>query len=128
MKVLIDTNIFLWLTTGQTNQLSAKALRTVRNPAIGLVVSIASIWEVALKLPGGKLKVKLDQSSLEHHMELLDATLLPIKPGHIFETLSLPRIHHDPYDRMLIAQAIVEELDFVTPDVAIHKYPVRIIW
>ena len=128
MRVLLDTNVFLWLISGQSKQLSSKALRVVEKPEVERFVSMASVWEVALKMPGGKLKISLDAVSLQRHLQSLNATLLPIESAHIFETLSLPRIHHDPYDRMLIAQAIVEGLDFVTPDEAIHKYPVRIIW
>ena len=128
MRVLLDTNVFLWLISGQTKQLTSKALRVVEKPEVERFVSMASVWEVALKMPSGKLKISLDAVSLQRHLQSLNATLLSIEPAHIFETLSLPRIHHDPYDRMLIAQAIAEGLDFVTPDEAIHKYPVRIIW
>ena len=128
MQVLIDTNIFLWLIAGDTRRLTPKAMRLVSKPESELYVSMASIWEIALKIRAGKLKLPLGSAFLSHHLGELGAALLPIKTEHVLELLSLPRIHNDPYDGLIVAQAAVEGMALVSSDEQIHKYPVKIVW
>ena len=128
MQVLIDTSVFIWLIAGETRRLTIKAKRIVTNADADLFVSVASIWEIALKVRAGKLKLPLGNNYLNHHLRELDASLLPIKQEHIIEVLSLPRIHFDPFDALIVAQASVEQMNLVTSDDQMRKYPVKIVW
>ena len=121
MHLLLDTQIMLWwlvddprLRADTRDLLSTKAC----------VVSVASIWEVAIKHCLGKLPV-----SAEHFREQslgAGASILPILEGHVIETGQLPQVHGDPFDRLLIAQARVEGLLAVSSDTHWHRYDVSL--
>ena len=86
------------------------------------VLSVVSHWEVLLKSMKGNLKVGDPRSWWQDALEQLAATPLPLRPTHVAEVYSLPPIHKDPFDRILIAQAIVEDLELVTTDGEISRY------
>jgi len=129
MTVLLDTNVFLWSIMGQQSKLSVTALRTVEDTRVKLWLSSISLWEIAIKVGLGKLDLPKSPAFFQAQMSKFDIErVLPVEAAHVFADFGLPRHHRDPFDRMLIAQAQVEGLPFVTGDKQIHKYPIQILW
>lgn len=129
MTVLIDTNVFLWCINGQQSRLSNAALRIVEDTTVKLWISSVSLWEIAIKVGSGKLDLPKSADFFKTQMVKFDIEkVLPVEAAHVFADFGLPRYHRDPFDRMLIAQAMVEGLPFVTCDKQIQKYPVQILW
>jgi len=119
MNVLLDTHICLWSVLDDPN-LSAQARRLIEK-ATTVFVSTASLWEVAIKHALGKLPVSPEEMRV--HVRRSGAEFLPVLPEHCLALAGLPSLHSDPFDRMLIAQAIVEPLHLVTHDEAMRGYP-----
>jgi PIN domain nuclease of toxin-antitoxin system len=129
MTVLIDTNVFLWSITGQKSKLSETALRMIEDTRVSLWLSSVSLWEIALKVGKGKLDLPNNADFFRTQIaKFYIQRVLPVEEAHVLADFGLPRHHRDPFDRMLIAQAQVEGLPFVTSDEQIHKYPIQIIW
>jgi PIN domain nuclease of toxin-antitoxin system len=129
MTVLLDTNVFLWSITGQQSKISRKAFEVLEDPYNNRWLSSVSLWEIAIKVGSGKLDLPGHGDFLKAHMALLRiGRVLPVEEAHVLADFGLPRYHRDPFDRMLIAQAMVEGLPFVTCDKQIQKYPVQILW
>jgi len=129
MTVLLDTNVFLWSITGQLSKLSKTAFQTLEDPYNNRCLSTVSLWEIAIKVGTGKLDLPGRADFLRAQMALLRiGRILPVEEAHVFADFELPRHHRDPFDRMLIAQALVEGLPFVTCDKQIRKYPIEILW
>src|SRR6266581_30849 len=122
MNLLLDTAAFLWLCSGG-QQLSATAAAALVDPANTPGVSAVTAWEIALKHAKGKLKLPTPPAAwfpamIRHHR--LD--LLPIDAATAIASTSLPPIHADPFDRLLIATAIEMQIRLVTPDRVMHTY------
>lgn len=129
MTALIDTSVFLWCITGQQSKLSAKALRIVADMDVDLWLSSVSLWEIAIKVNAGKLELPKDANFFRTQMAKFHIEkVLPVDAAHALAHFGLPLHHRDPFDRMLIAQAQVEGLPFVTSDKQIQKYPIQILW
>ena len=129
MTVLLDTNVFLWSITGQHSKLSRRAFQTLEDPFNNRWLSAVSLWEIAIKVGTGKLDLPGNANFLKSHMALLRISrVLPVEESHSLAVFGLPPHHRDPFDRMLIAQAQVEGLPFVTSDKQIHKYPIQVLW
>jgi PIN domain nuclease of toxin-antitoxin system len=128
MRLLLDTCAFLWLTQ-EPDRLSKVARAAVDDESNQLLFSHASIWELYLKQQAGKMKLptKPDRWIREQLAEWV-TTDLPIDLASLSETLRLPNLHRDPFDRLLVAQAIVHELTLLTPDPWIQKYRVNWHW
>ena len=122
---LLDTSTLLWA-LGSPERLSARGRRLV--DAGENVVSVASYWEVVIKTHKGLLTISDLSTWWRRATELVSARVLPIRASHVTALAALPMLHQDPFDRILIAQAVAEGLDFVTNDDAIGAYPVRTIW
>ncbi len=118
MRLLLDTHVFLWAVIGSTS-LKMQARRTIEN-AEAVFVSAASIWEVAIKARLGKIKA--DPDALVAAIEESGFVDLPVSSTHAAGVARLPPLHNDPFDRLLIAQAIAEPLRFLTADVALKPY------
>lgn len=118
MHLLLDTHVLIWWFSGDPH-LSKKAISLITD-AEAVYVSSASIWEATIKKRLGKLEV--DLSLITTSLEKEGFIELPIRIPHTLQTLALPEIHRDPFDRILIAQAISEPLRFVTADSALQKY------
>jgi PIN domain nuclease of toxin-antitoxin system len=118
MRLLIDTHIFLWAMSGDT-KLTAQA-RIVMTRAEVVFVSAASIWEIAIKASLGKLDA--DVHKLAAQLTYAGFRELPITPAHATAVYDLPHHHGDPFDRMLVAQAMTEPLHLLTADENIWKY------
>jgi PIN domain nuclease of toxin-antitoxin system len=129
VTVLLDTNVFIWSITGQQSKLSRTAFQLIEDPYNHRWLSSASLWEIAIKVGSGKLALPKRADFLKTHMEQLRIDrVLPIEAEHALADFGLPRHHRDPFDRILIAQAFVEGIPFITSDKQILKYPIKILW
>lgn len=127
MKLLLDTCAFLWLAGGRS--LSSDATAAVRNPANDVLLSSVSTWEIATKHRAGRLPLPEPPDRLiPIECRLRGVTPLPFDEESALQVLRLPALHSDPFDRMLICQAIAGGLAIVTPDPLITQYPVRVVW
>jgi PIN domain nuclease of toxin-antitoxin system len=122
---LLDTSTLLWA-LGSPERLSPRARHLV--DAGENVVSVASYWEVVVKTQKGLLSIADLPTWWRRATELMATRILPIRASHVTALATLPMLHKDPFDRILIAQAVAEGLDFVTNDEPITSYPVRTIW
>jgi PIN domain nuclease of toxin-antitoxin system len=127
MRALLDTHTFLWAITGD-KRLSRRAQEVFAGPS-DLLFSVASVWEILIKVQIGKLDLpvptgryilkKLAENKIE---------TLPISLDHVLKIEALPMHHRDPFDRMVIAQSLTEDLPLVTADPHFEKYQVHSIW
>lgn len=122
MKLLLDTHLLLWA-AGVPNRLSAAALKLIDNPANELLFSAASIWEVAIKRGLGRTDFQADPRLLRRGLLDNGYSQLPILSEHVVAIESLPPIHKDPFDRLLVAQATVEGITLLTADAVVAQYP-----
>lgn len=122
MKVLLDTHILLWA-AGEPGRLSKSALKILSNPDIDLLFSPASLWEVAIKRGLGREDFQVDPRLLRRGLLDNGYAELPITSEHAVAIDGLPAIHKDPFDRMLIAQAISAGVELLTVDEMVGRYP-----
>ena len=128
MSCLLDTSTFIWWLINQS-ALSARALETMLDSRNSLLLSAASVWEIAIKVRLGKLTIKEDLADIiESQVRVNGLSLLPITVTHTLGTLSLPMHHRDPFDRLLIAQAQAEGLSLITSNAKFGKYDIVIVW
>ncbi|EKD74717.1 MAG: PilT protein [uncultured bacterium] len=118
MRLLLDTHIFLWCVNNDRNL--SKSSRTKITNATEVYISSATIWEAAIKIKLGKLHANID--NLVQAVEDSGFLTLPISTKHAAYVYQLPYLHSDPFDRMLISQALCEPLRFLTADKALKKY------
>lgn len=123
MRLLLDTNAFLWA-LDDTSRLTAATRDLLADEQNELFVSMASLWEIGIKVGLGKLTPQLDW---EAYLPRMGASLLPIGMEHAREVSRLPQLHRDPFDRMLVAQARVENLILVTADRHLAEYDVTVL-
>lgn len=122
MILLIDTHLLLWA-AGQPQKLSRKARRLLEDPGSQLWFSAASLWEVAIKHGLGREDFRIEPQRLRRALIDNGWRELAISSEHAIATLSLPPIHKDPFDRMLVAQAHVEGVILATSDEIVARYP-----
>lgn len=122
MKVLLDTHLLLWA-AGEPRRLSKQARALIDNPDNELLFSAASLWEVAIKRGLGREDFKVDARLLRRGLLDNGYRELPIISDHVVATESLPLIHRDPFDRILVAQATVEGIMLLTIDSLVSQYP-----
>ena len=122
MKLLLDTHLLLWA-AGQPGRLSAKARRLLNHPDNELLFSAASLWEVTIKRALGRGDFQVDARLLRRGLLDNGYNELPIMSVHVVATESLPPIHKDPFDRILVAQATVEGITLLTTDSVVARYP-----
>ncbi|MBR5940546.1 MAG: type II toxin-antitoxin system VapC family toxin [Neisseriaceae bacterium] len=121
MKYLLDTHIALWLLT-DNKQLTQKARQIILSPNHRIYASVATLWEVAIKHKKYPDDMPLTSRTMAQLLRQSNVLLLPIKLEHITATETLPDIHKDPFDRLLIAQAVSEPMRFLTHDEKLVKY------
>ena len=127
MRLLLDTCTFLWLIGG--GALPPAAAAAIRTPSNEVLLSAISVFEIALKYRRGKLQLPESPERLIPARRLTRGiVLLDFDEESALQSLKLPLLHRDPFDRMLISQAIAHGLAIVTPDAEITQYPVRVIW
>ena len=128
MRLLLDTHAFLWFIMGSAN-LSASARVLIENPANERLLSVASLWEIAIKTSLGKLTLSAPFDELiPAQLKLNGIDLLNIKVDHLSRLTTLPFHHRDPFDRLVIAQALVEMLTVISLDGAFDTYSVTRHW
>lgn len=127
MRILLDTHTFLWFYSGD-ERLSPIAKALVVDSANACFLSIASVWEIGIKTSIGKLELRVDFAELARFMAANSIRLLPVTIEHIQQLQQLPFHYRDPFDRLLIAQAITEQLTIVGKDAVFNQYPARVIW
>jgi PIN domain nuclease of toxin-antitoxin system len=127
MKALLDSHAFLWALSGDT-RMSTRAREIFEGPS-SLSLSIVSIWEILIKVQLGKLGLPRSAASyIFSELVKNKIATLPIRLDHLIAYENLPLHHRDPFDRMLIAQGIKEELPIITADRNFQNYSVRTIW
>ena len=129
MRVLLDTNVFLWCLAGEKQRLSARAAAVLESESTALLLSAASLWEIALKLRAGKLELPERWQFFYEHMSALGIqAVLPVESRHVFGLFTLPDHHRDPFDRLLVAQCQAERLPLVASDRILSRYDIQILW
>lgn len=128
MRVLVDTATFLWLVIGSP-RLSPRAVDVLQSPANDLFLSAASAWEIALKYATGRLPLPMPPERLvPAQRDAHGIESLPVDEESTLHLARLPRLHGDPFDRLLVSQAIVHGLIILTPDPLLSHYPARTLW
>jgi PIN domain nuclease of toxin-antitoxin system len=128
VKLLLDTHTFIWWDSEPT-KLSAVALALCSDPANELIVSVASLWEIQIKRQLGKLDLRLPLADIvSDQQETNGITVLPIVQAHVLALETLPAHHRDPFDRLLVAQALTEGVVLVSVDPVLRSYPADVRW
>jgi PIN domain nuclease of toxin-antitoxin system len=122
MKFLLDTHLVLWIPVSDA-RLSRAARLVLGNPDNRILFSVVSLWEIAIKCGLGKLDRRIDPRSIRRQSLEAGFEELPVLGQHAISVDVLPQIHKDPFDRLLIAQAIVEGITLLTADSNIARYP-----
>lgn len=133
MRLLLDTHSFLWFASGN-DRLSPKAKEAVADAGNAAYLSTASLWEMAIKINIGKLKlpqplgVLIPEQVSENEFEVLYSEVTHSEVTHSETYTDLPLHHRDPFDRMMIAQAKVEDLLVVSKDEVFEHYDIELLW
>ncbi|MFN0052691.1 MAG: type II toxin-antitoxin system VapC family toxin [Planctomycetales bacterium] len=128
MRALLDTHAFLWFILDDS-QLSQVAQAQINDPIQEILVSPASYWEIAIKINLGKYALPQPyQTFMETHIAINDFTILPILPKHTALLTTLRLHHRDPFDRLLVAQALTESIPIISADTQFDPYGVQRIW
>ena len=128
MRLLLDTCTFLWIVSG-SSQISKRVAQEFSNPDNEVFLSVVSAWEIGVKYSLGALR--LPKPPLEYVVSQREAHAIAALPLNETEALYLPKIpkhHRDPFDRMLVCQAVAGGLTILTPDPLISQYPIRTLW
>jgi PIN domain nuclease of toxin-antitoxin system len=127
MNLLLDTHVLIWYIAGNSSLKPATIdlLETTEND---LSISVASLWEIAIKVGKGKLDLGIEFHELEGILDRLNIQILPILFGDLNVQRTLPFHHTDPFDRLIISQAINQNLVLMSADSAFSNYPVQNIW
>ncbi len=127
MRLLLDACTFLWIVSGE--RIPDAAAAAYRDPSNEVYLSAASVWEITIKYQAGRLPLPEPPHTLipaERRMRGIAS--LPVDEDAVYQLPKLPQLHRDPFDRILVCQAIAGSLAIVTPDPLIHQYPVRVLW
>lgn len=128
MKLLLDTHAFIWWDS-EPAKLSASALSACQDQANTLILSVVSVWEIQIKSQLGKLKLNMPLSEIiQSQRQMNNVQILTVELDHVLELQNLPYHHKDPFDRLLIAQANVEDVLLVSGDSVFSEYPINLIW
>lgn len=127
MKLLLDTHAFIWMDR-QPERLPPKVFEACSSGDNELFLSLASIWEMQIKLGLGKLQLGRPLRQIVEDQYANGVAILPVKLSHLWTLADVPPVHSDPFDRMLVAQAMDEKLLFVSGDSVMTSYPVKRFW
>ena len=127
MKCLLDTHAYLWW-LGDPGKVGSDARHLIMDAKNTIYVSVASFWEMGIKSSLGKLALSNTLTSLADSLADAGLTLLPVSPAHCAAVRNLPFHHRDPFDRMLISQAIQENMVMLSRDANFPLYPVALRW
>lgn len=124
-RLLVDTNVALWLLLGDRERVSGEAVEALEDERNELALSAASVWEIAIKRSLGKLTIEDGWAAA---LRRLDFHPLPVTALHAEAVERLPWHHRDPFDRLLVAQALVERLTLVSADPRLAAYGAEVLW
>ena len=128
MRLLLDTCTFLWIVSG-SSELSKRAAQWFSDPANELFLSVVSAWEIAVKYSLGNLQLPAPPMDfVVSQREAHAIATLPLTEEEALYLPKIPKLHRDPFDRMLICQAVAGGLTILTPDPLISQYPIRTLW
>ncbi|MCB9263104.1 MAG: type II toxin-antitoxin system VapC family toxin [Flavobacteriales bacterium] len=127
MNYLLDTHALIWFLNGD-NQLPTKSKNIIKKLDNKCYVSIASIWEIAIKISLNKLYLNGGFGEIAKIITKYDFELLPITIEHIAGIIDLDFYHRDPFDRIIVAQGIIENIPIITKDENFEKYDVEVVW
>ena len=127
MKIILDTHTFIWFINGD-KKLSARAKKEILRPSNTKFISIASIWEIAIKISLKKLKINYPFKEILSQIEENGFEILPIDFEHTLLVSQLEFHHRDPFDRLIVAQSKLEDMKIVTRDKNFQKYNAKVIW
>ncbi|MBS9779064.1 MAG: type II toxin-antitoxin system VapC family toxin [Moraxellaceae bacterium] len=126
-QYLLDTHIFIWANK-EPEKLSENIQKILSNPNNQLYFSMVALWEMQIKMQLGKLKVSTGLKQLIADIKQDNLyQILPIKDTHIINLEKLPTIHRDPFDRLMISQAMIENMTFLSVDSFVQQYPIQVI-
>lgn len=127
MKLLLDTHAFLWI-AGDWKRVRASAQRVISRPETQLYLSAASIWEISIKAGLGRLTLPVSPPVyLPRRIQDFQISVLDVTSDHALAVFSLPQHHADPFDRMIVAQAQLEQLTIATRDQVFGKYRIKLL-
>lgn len=124
---LLDTHTFIWYVSGDSS-LSSNVKKAIEKKPHNNFLSVASLWEIAIKVRLQKLDLNRPFADIEEQIISNGFQLLPILFADTCELITLPLIHKDPFDRIIIAQAVTNNLQILTKDQHFNKYPVKTLW
>lgn len=124
MRYLLDTHVFLWWMSGN-ERLSINTRKLIASMETDILVSVATLWEILVKVRAGRLEADLRE--IEQTIEDDSFELLGVATAHLRTLLTLPAHHRDPFDHLLIAQAISEDVILISEDCMMRRYPVRLL-
>lgn len=127
MKLLLDTHALMWWDSDPA-RLTAAALAAIRDPANEVWLSVVSVWEALIKSQLGKPALRVPLPDIVAQQQANGLRILTVTLTHVLAVENLPPIHRDPFDRLLTAQAVAENAEFVTADRVFSQYPVRVLW
>ena len=127
MRLLLDTHAFLWM-DAESSRLPAAVVDAIDTPGAIVFLSVASVWEIQIKSAAGKLDLGRPLDEIIRTQREAGLHILPVTLRHVFALDGLPDHHRDPFDRLLVAQAIEGRLTFVTCDPQIARYAVSTLW
>lgn len=127
MKFLLDTHTFLWFISGH-KLLSEKAQNAIESAESQSFLSIASLWEIGIKIRLNKLNIGMPFKDLKKQIDRNGFEILPVLFGHIELISELPMHHQDPFDRLLIAQCKTDQLTLISKDEKIKPYNIQTLW
>ena len=122
-RFLIDTHIFIW-SMEKNKRLSEKIFNILKNPQNSIYLSVATVWEMVIKVKRRKLKMP---ENIEAVINAAGFHILPIEINHVLNVRTLPSHHFDPFDRILIAQSMIENLTLITSDPKIWQYKIDLL-
>jgi PIN domain nuclease of toxin-antitoxin system len=125
MRVLLDTHVFLWLASNDP-RVKNRWIEIVEDDSNAVHLSIASLWEIVIKTSMEKLKLPTSfENLIDFHINKYNIVLLPVLPNHLIALQYLPHHHRDPFDRLIIAQSIAEDLPIMTADSKFDLYDLK---
>jgi PIN domain nuclease of toxin-antitoxin system len=127
MNLLIDTHILIWYIAGHPS-LNKTMINLLEDPGNNLSISVASLWEIAIKVGKRKLDLGIEFHELEEILNQLNIQVLSIQFSDLNVHLTLPFYHTDPFDRIIISQSISQNLILMSADSAFKNYPIQNIW
>jgi PIN domain nuclease of toxin-antitoxin system len=127
MRIIIDTHVLIWYLNGDED-LPVHLIKIIEDPNNIIVISVVSLWELTIKISSKKLEIDISLSQIQQYIKSKDVELLDIQFDSFVSLLDLPYHHRDPFGRMLIAQAISQNLPIISADRHFQSYPINVIW